>query len=343
MLLKREELLDRVDKGTIDPVYYFYGQERFLIYEAIERIRGAFLGGHGDGYQYYHLYGDEVSIEELIELLTTVPFGKSKRRMVCFRPTGRLNASDKDLINAYCDRPMKETVLLLISDDADLRTSFFKALKEKTILARFYPLFENQIPSWIKRQGKRIEIDITQDAAQLMVDLVGKDLDILWNELQKIAIYLHPKKRIGDKDIEDVIGNIRVFSIFELIRSLGEKEQIKSINILKQLLESGQSPIGMIALIAKHFHRLHNVKILLEKGKSQTEISKDMGITSMFVKEYIQQSRIFTMKEIKDIFRLLLETDLQLKGSSLSHLLILKSLVFKICTPDFLGRLSGTY
>ncbi|MGA1864887.1 MAG: DNA polymerase III subunit delta, partial [bacterium] len=128
MLLKKEEFRTRIEKGETDPVYLLYGQEEFLIREACNKIESSFLGPGADKFQYHHLYGDEVTIDELIQLASSIPFGKSKR-VITYQLTGRLKTDDKDLILRYTDRPAKDTILVLTASEMDGRSAFFKQIK----------------------------------------------------------------------------------------------------------------------------------------------------------------------------------------------------------------------
>lgn len=333
MLLKKEELWTRIEKGKTDPLYLLYGQEEFLIRETCSKIETAFLGPEADRFQYHHLYADEVSINELIELASTIPFSKSKRA-ITYQLTGRLKTDDKDLVLRYAGRPAKDTILVLTAVEMDGRSAFFKQIKEKAIVVRFYPLFKNQVPDWIKKHAAKSGIQISNSAAQLLEELIGSDLSLLSNEIQKIALYHNAKKRIDLKEVEEVVGKARVFSIFELTNSLGEKRLGESFQILSQILDAGQGPVGILALIANHFRRLLSVKELNAMGKQQAEITRSIGIPPTFLKEFIQQSILFSREEIKMIFKCLLEADLQLKSSPLSPDIILGSVIFKICNPD---------
>ncbi len=234
----------------------------------------------------------------------------------------------------YVDRPAKDTILILTAVEMDARSAFFKQLKENAIIVRFYPLFKNQIPDWIKKHAVETGIQISQNAAQLLAELIGSDLSLLSNEIQKITLYLQPRKKIDLKDVEEVVGKARIFSIFELTHSLGEKRVGQSFQILRQLLDAGQLPVGIIALIANHFRRLLTVKELTALGKQQAEVARRIGIPPTFLKEFLQQAQLFSPDEIKIIFGCLLEADLQLKSSALSQDIILESVIFKICNPN---------
>ncbi|MGA1794228.1 MAG: DNA polymerase III subunit delta [bacterium] len=333
MQLKKEEFWARIDRGVIDPVYLLYGEEGFFIREGMERIEHAFLGSGENTFQRYHLYGDDASIQELIELASTIPFGKSKR-VICYQVTGRATNTDKDLVNRYVGRPARDTVIVFTQGETAVPAAILKLLKDEAVAVRFYTLFKEQVPDWIRKRASHIGVQMSRSAAQLMEELVGSDLTLLANELDKMALYLQPKKRIDIKEVEEVVGNIRIFSIFELTRSLGEKRAGESVRMLRQLLEAGQSPVGIVALIAAHFRKLSLLKGHLSRGTSPSNVARTVGIPPMYVKEYTQQADMFRCEEIEGIVGRLLDTDLRLKGSALSHDLILESLVFSICSPE---------
>lgn len=335
MLLKKEDFWKRLERGIIDPVYMFYGQDEFLIREAVDRIVSAFLGPDKNRFQYQNLYGDDVCIDELIEHASTIPFGKSNR-VISYQITGRLKAVDKERLISYADHPTKGTLLILTCGEMDFNASILKQFKEGTVMVRFYPLFKNQIPEWIKKHASQLGIKISNGAALLLEELIGSDLALLSNEIQKMALYLRPRKTIDIKDVEEAVGNIRIFSIFELTKSLGEKKAGESLRILRQLLDSGQAPVGVIALIANHFLRLLDIQALMRQRKTPTEIARKTRIPQIFLKEYLDQANIFDSNEIRTIFKHLLESDLQLKSSAVSQDIILESLIFSICSPTSL-------
>ncbi|MBN2373305.1 DNA polymerase III subunit delta [bacterium] len=333
MLLKKEQFWQRIQKKQIDPVYLIYGEEEFLVREAVERIKVAFLGPDAAKSQAHFLYSDEVSMDKLMEFALTLPFGNPKR-VISYRLLSRPKSADKDIVSSYLNRPVKNTILVFTSEEADLASGFFKYLKEKAVVVRFYPLFENQIPEWIRRYASQIGVEITQSAAQILADLVGSDLSLLANEIQKISLYLHPKNRIDLKDVKESVGNLRMFSIFELTKCIGQKKPGDSLLMLRRLIDAGQSHIGLIALIAKHFQRLRQVSLLIDQGKQQAEIAKCIGVPAFFLKDYIQQARLFNKDEIDEFLRLLLDADLKLKSSALSHDLILDAFIFRLCSSS---------
>ncbi len=333
MVLKKEQFWQRVEKGIIDPLYLLYGQEEFLIRDGINRIKKTFIEPEGKIFQNVYLFGDEVQIDKLIELASTLSFNNPKR-LIAYKLMTRPTASDKELISSYMGRLPEDTVIIFTAEEADLNIPFFKYLKEEAVIVRFYSLFENQIPDWIKRKAAQMGIKITTGAARLLLELVGQDLSLLVNELEKMSIYLMPKNTIDIKDVEKTVGNARIFSVFELTKSLGERNTGESLKTLQRLIDSGQSPVGIVALIGMHFRRLFFIKNLINQGKDNSEIARYIGISPFFIKEYIQQARLFGSEEIKSLFELFFKVDLQLKSSPLSQGIILESLVFKICNPS---------
>lgn len=331
MNLTKEKFWQSLNQRQLDFLYLFYSQEEFLIRDGIARIKEIFSSKGDNQLQYHYLFSDEVGFDKLMEMTFTYTFIPTKR-LIAYKLTDRPSASDIERIAVFIKRPPEDTIIILIAEDVDFKTPFYKYIRDSTTIVRFFPLFENQIPEWIQKKGAEMGYKITSGAARLMIDFIGQDLSLLVNEMEKMTIYLSHKKHIDIKDVEKAVGKTRVFSVFELTTSLGERNPVKSLKLLRQLIDSGQSPVGIIALVALHFRRIYLIKNLLELGKSQEEISKQLGMSPFILRAYLPQASLFSLKEIRMFFSKFLDTDIRLKSSPLSQSIILETLVFDICS-----------
>src|SRR5690606_21243933 len=99
--------------------------------------------------------------------------------------------------------------------------------------------YDNQIPAWINFIAQKSGLAIEPDAIALLHQFVGSNLADIQSELQKLAQYIQPRVQIGVRDVIEVVSKIKVQSVFDLSRAIGENDKAKALLCLSQLLAHG--------------------------------------------------------------------------------------------------------
>ncbi len=96
------------------------------------------------------------------------------------------------------------------------------------------------------------------------------------------------------------------------------------------MLETGESPVFIVSSLTNYFLRLWRFRAMKSKNINDNEIGKNLHIHSFFLKSIIQQAKRYSEPEIKNIMRLLLNADTQLKTSYQKPIFVLELLIFRI-------------
>ncbi len=107
---------------------------------------------------------------------------------------------------------------------------------------------------------------IGKDEAELLIDMVGHDLDSLYSELQKIDINLAPRVPIDKEIIEEICGAVRTMTVYELATALGEKNFVRALQVLDSLYNSGFYAPTVVSALFRHFWALFRIKKFLQKN-----------------------------------------------------------------------------
>ena len=73
-MLKYAELISSLKQGKILPLYLFYGEEEFLIQEALDLIIGKVVDPGARDFNFNALYCRDTPASELVNLCQTLPF-----------------------------------------------------------------------------------------------------------------------------------------------------------------------------------------------------------------------------------------------------------------------------
>jgi DNA polymerase-3 subunit delta len=91
-MLKYQDLISGIKQGNIFPLYLFFGEEEFLIQEAVNLVINKVVDPGTRDFNFNTLYCKDTSSSELVNLCMTLPF-MSEKRLVIAKEGAVKNAS----------------------------------------------------------------------------------------------------------------------------------------------------------------------------------------------------------------------------------------------------------
>ena len=234
-------------------------------------------------------------------------------------------------------RNLPPTTRLIFVEDKSLsrRNPILKQAPEipNSYVREFRALDTPKLHDWIRQRAKAKGAAIERSAVSLLVSFVGQDLRLLSQELEKLAAYVGYARSISGDDVKALVSVASEENIFALVDSLGLRNRRQAMRHLQDLLASGASDLYLLAMIARQVRLILSVKDLgKEQGLKPDEIRRELHISHQFiVDKLLQQSRQFSMEELEDILRRLVEIDQAIKTGRIEGSLALELLVLAIC------------
>ena len=319
----------QIKKEAIKPVYLFYGEEEFLIDELCQDLINRGLRQEEYDFNLDILYGNETDAAQVANICASYPM-MAERRIVVLKNLHLLMRQNIQPLLSYINNPAPSTCLIMIAEKFDGKTKAAKELKNKSIVYQAQRLYDNKIPDWIRSWLKRKKISISNEAVLLLQSQTGNALRPLVSELEKIVLNLGTRSDIQVEDVEKVVGVSKTYNIFELCDSIGNRNLEKSIHILTRMLQMGEAPVGILAMIVRHFFTLAQTFELKSQQKSEKEIATNLKLHPFFVKNYIKQAGHFKRHDYDKAFVHLLEADVALKTSYQKPILTLQMLLYQL-------------
>ncbi|GAW93463.1 DNA polymerase III subunit delta [Calderihabitans maritimus] len=317
-----QQLLTKIEKNEIAPVYLFYGEEKFLFQEVLEALKNKIVTSGCSDFNYDVLDGSEVPVARIVEAANTLPVLAERRLVVVkeaemFRSRSAEKSGSKDeekMLLDYLSRPLPSTCLVFtVEGKVDARKRLYRAVQEKGEVVNFPLLKGKALSAWVKKRveqrGKRIEFP----ALQYLVAAVGENLFLLENEIEKICTFLGDKDIITLSDITDLISKTEEGNIFRLVDAIGERKTEKAVLLMREMLNWGEPPLKILFMIARQFRLMLQVKGLLEKGFSEKQIARELQLHPYVAQKCLQQSRNFSRANLEEALRRMLELDIAVK------------------------------
>ncbi|MEW6608296.1 MAG: DNA polymerase III subunit delta, partial [bacterium] len=329
-----QTILVWLNQRKIAQTYLFLGEEEYQKEEIIARLKKiTFPTSESMEFNYDIFYGDQTDASTIIGVANSFPM-LHNWRMIVVKNVDSLSNQGKNLLATYAENPAPFTRLILLANELQPQHSLYKTVVNKGTIVVFYPLFDKQALTWIQSQSyQRGKKTISTQAANLLIQRAGTNLNILNTELDKLLLYVANKPTIEENDILKASLGFHEENVFSLINAIGYRKKAQSLAIFKQLCNQGEELLPILYLITRHFRLLWQAKELQEQGKILTQIAQILNIKFKKQQTAIwEQIKLFSYEELRQIFELLLQTDLSLKSCDYrTHPLVIELLIFKTC------------
>ncbi|MEX0823369.1 MAG: DNA polymerase III subunit delta [Balneolaceae bacterium] len=310
------------------PVYYLYGEETFfidLLQDEIEKL----LPDDQKDFNFDLIYGAESSPGQVLGIVRSYPM-MAEKRVVIVRDFLKLGEKTEDGtiqdFEGYLNNPNPSTVLCLIDKKTpDGRTGVGKLLKpsnKKFGIYGFDPLPDYKLPDWIADWARHsYRKNFEPQAAQILSQLVGQDLQLLSTEIEKLCTFVDTRENITIDDVKKISGSYRDYSVIELKDAIIDRDLESALTIMEQMLLKSNNNAGEIFKTVGFFYNVFGniwqICRLTEKGLSKQQVQDSLGIKNNFVfnAQWAEASR-FHLSEMPQIFEALLDADRAAKGFS---------------------------
>jgi DNA polymerase-3 subunit delta len=299
--------------------YIFHGEDDLTKTERLKSL----LSRHGDMAMLElntTRFSGQVSINALRQASETVPF-LSPIRIVIISNLFSTNPGKEYIRDLQAFLPnLPDTTRLIFLESKTLRKNHpLIILAEQSDQGRVlnFPLPEgSQLTRWIEQQAEKDGGEISPRAAHLLASLVGNDLRILENEIQKLVAHkaFSSPKTIEAEDVALLSPYVAEASIFDLVDALGNRNERMAAALYQQKLDEGADPFYLFSMFVRQFRLLIQVKELAIEEYAPHAISQEMGIHDFVAGKLYKQTRRFSMEELEQIYRHLLEIDVAVKN-----------------------------
>ena len=339
--MKIEELEKDLNKGILSNIYLLYGEELFLLENALRKIKNLF-GECIKGINYIPI--DDTNIREIIADIETPAFGYEKKLIIA-RNTGILNKEGKrknadmskirENLAEYLDKNNKviseSVILVFVEEDVDRRSKLYKTIEKIGNVCNF----EYQKPIQIEKRMKAIcngyKVKISDSNLKYFVEICGTNMQELINEIRKLIEYAGENGTIEKKDIDNLCIKKLESVIFDLTDNLGRKQIDKAIEVLKNLIYEKEPIQKILITLYNHFKRIYLTKIAIKNNKDIITSLNLKPNQTFLVNKYKMQSKYFEEKELKNILQSLRDLDYNYKIGLIDLQIGLESILCRYC------------
>ena len=170
-----------------------------------------------------------------------------------------------------------------------------------------------RLERWIREHVQTNGGRIAPAAVELLAANVGSDLAALTQEIEKLLLYAGPEGTITAEDVVRLSPYAAEGSIWELVDALGGRQSARAAALFQQKLNEGAEPFYLFSMFIRQFRLLLQTKSLLEAGERAAGVAQQMKLRPFVAEKLARQAAGFRMEQLEQIYRRLLEIDVETK------------------------------
>ncbi|MBS3769899.1 MAG: DNA polymerase III subunit delta [Bacteroidales bacterium] len=331
--MEYNQILDELKNKIYRPVYLFHGEEPYFIDKLTQFIQDNVLSESEKSFNQTILYGKDTDAGTVINTAKRYPMMSSHQVVILKEAQTMKEIND---LYYYLEKPQKSTILVISHKykTLDKRTKLFKSLQKNGVVFESKKIPDYRIPEWIAKYLEHHKKSINNDAAMLITEYLGNDLNKVAHELDKLLLTLPEKETtITTNHVETNIGISKDYNPFELNKALAEKDVLKANRIILHFGKNpNEYPIPLIiGSLYFFFSKLLGYHFLTNKNKKQ--VASTLKVYPNMTWQYEKAAKKYNYQKVARIISYLREYDLKSKGLnnvSATQGELLKELIFKI-------------
>lgn len=345
-----------VETKTFAPVYYLHGDDDFLKHASLQSLLDVAIDPATRDFNCETRDGAELDAETLGSLLGTPPM-LAERRAVVVRDVHLLKKAVRAELDRYLASPAGDTLAVLITPAGQKADAALATNSEACV---FDPLPPERVRKWIAHHATTIlGVTVTSEAAILLQQSVGNDLQQLSSELDKCASYARgasagsdsgartgasanvsastamldaPVAIIDDHTVSEVVGVRRGETVTDLLDAIAVRDVPRCVSLVPFVL--AQPKVNAVAIVMM----LGTQTLALAWGRAKRDGGWSAG---QLAREYMGYLRLaggmvgrpwgeatsawtravekWRADELQRALRLLLDADVALKDTRVSN------------------------
>ena len=316
------EIVKDARNGIFKPVYLLMGDEPYYVDMVCDAILEHCLDESERDFNQTVCYGADVTADAVISAARRYPMF-AERQLVVVKEAQMMKSLEELAI--YCQKPLESTVLVIAMHgaSADKRKSLYKTVSKMGVVVESPVLRDYEMARWISMFYQTKGLNIAPDAAALLGEHAGTDLNKIAIETEKMLKNLpEGTTQVTAVDIEKNVGISRQFSIFELTKELTMKNAEKALRIAAYLGSSAKFAMpAAVSALYTHFYRIlkYGAMLMRNPRPANDQKAKVLGVNPYFFAEYDTAVRNYPVKKCMAVIALLKEYDYKGKGGAVGE------------------------
>lgn len=329
------ELKAALKNKNIGRLYFFYGEETFLMNHYLQQVRKQLLDEVTESFNAHRFTAETFDMAEFIDAVENLPM-MAEHTMVQVDEIDlfKMNEADRNkMTEVLNDIPDYCTVIftyVTVAWKPDKRLKkLWEAVDKNGTAVEFARQEQRDLIPWVSRHFAARKKKITNDLCAYLIEITGGTMTALNGEIEKICAYSGADE-IRRTDIDAVTEPVLDAVVFQMTDLLTTGNYDKALLKLRQLLQMQEEPLMILGAVGMQFRRLGAARTLLDQGRNVGDMQKLCGLTNYPARKTMDSAQRISAGFCEKSCDLVLETDRKMKSQGAEPEQLLELLILQL-------------
>lgn len=320
-VIDEEALKKQIKEGKYSNLYLFYGEESYLKQQYVNRIADKLTDGAFKTFNLHILEGKDTTVDEIADCSEAMPMMSDYSvTIVNDMNLAKLDeASYSKLCQLISDVP-ETTILIFRQETVSVEAKDKKWSELVKLFAKngsavcLMKKKGNELAKMLVSGAKKRECILTTDNAYYLINIVGDDLNVLLNELEKLCLFVN-KREITKRDIDTIAVKSLEATAFTMTKLLVAGNFDKAYEALDTLFFLKTEPTLIMGALISAYVDMYRAKVAVTNGENSSAPASAFNYRG---KEFrlsngARDSAKLSIVQLRNALEILSEADIRLK------------------------------
>jgi len=304
--------------GEMNPLYLIAGTDEAKIDATRTRLRARAEGDGGTAALEVFEPSEGRGAPDHEALLASIPAMTltQSRRYLLADGVERWRDKQADAVaEALAELPPDLTVVLIARGKPPAK--LLRAVKSaKGEVHDFQAPKARDLPRALVAEARRLEFELDQAAARLLVDRMGANPRRLQHELERLSLWAGPQGKVSLADLEAMIADTSEAVVWALSDALLERDAAKALRIGERLIAQGENVTGLIYGLASRLRKACSAASRLEAGVPAGQVESGLGMHPYAAKQLVGRLRHASSDDLREATGALADLEVWCRGGA---------------------------
>jgi DNA polymerase-3 subunit delta len=172
------------------------------------------------------------------------------------------------------------------------------------------------LPRTLVAEARRLEFELDQAAARLLVDRMGANPRRLQHELERLSLWAGPQGKVSLADLEAMLADTSEAVVWALSDALLERDAAKALRIGERLIAQGENVTGLIYGLASRLRKACSAATQLEEGVPPGQVESRLGMHPYAAKQLVGRLRHTSSDDLHEATGALADLEVWCRGGA---------------------------
>jgi DNA polymerase-3 subunit delta len=324
-------------------VNILFGNDPYLKKAVLTRLTGIVLPENDDEFSLTRIDVSAATWRDVVDALATRSLFGDGKRLVTLEDADDFVKEFRPSIEKYTKEVATDSILVFTVKTWQKNTRIYKELEKTGLQIDCSAPKPAQLVKWLQYRADSLNgFKLSADSAREMIEIVGCEVGLLDQELEKMMLTVDPDTRLTPAEIQKRIGGWRTKKVWDMLDAACDGNVADAMKQLERLIYAGEHPIailGQVAFPLRKFALAASIYRTAEREHRKISLSAALeraGVQRYFLADTERRLKRLGRDRAAALYRWLLEADIAMKGVSSRAdraRIVLEQLITRIAVP----------